>query len=274
MPILEDVSGLLASRTGRARLLDLDPDLAAGMTADEVMAARQCVTAAVIELPSTGWGRQRTPALPSDHALVRPPVSALLILRGTFLREVRAVTEHGASGREFAELLGPGDVLRPWQPGCEPGMVEERARWRTCSPALLAVLDRATMAPAFRWPSLVDELMDRALRRSRALALAGAINAVPTARERLLLLFFHLADRFGRVTPDGIVIDLSLTHEDLAHVTTLRRPTVTVTLGWLAREGFLARRSRSTWLLDAGAVAASGTPARDALDVEKSALAR
>lgn len=41
----------------------------------------------------------------------------------------------------------------------------------------------------------------------------GAINAVPRVEERLELTLWRLGDRFGRVTPEGILLRLGLTHE-------------------------------------------------------------
>ena len=50
-------------------------------------------------------------------------------------------------------------------------------------------------------------------------------------------MFGLLADRWGRVTPDGIVVDLALTHELIGHLVGGRRPTVTLALAELAESG-------------------------------------
>ena len=58
---------------------------------------------------------------------------------------------------------------------------------------------------------------------------------------RLLLLLWHLADRWGRVTPDGVRIPLRLTHTLLADLVASRRPSVTTALALLEHEGHLVR---------------------------------
>jgi len=52
-----------------------------------------------------------------------------------------------------------------------------------------------------------------------------------------MILFWHLADRWGRVTPDGVLVELELTHGLLSRLTSLRRPTVSATLKELRETG-------------------------------------
>jgi CRP-like cAMP-binding protein len=63
------------------------------------------------------------------------------------------------------------------------------------------------------------------------------------------MLFWHLADRWGRVTPQGIVVPLRLTHGTIARLICMRRPTVSATLMRLVRAGELARNRDATWIL-------------------------
>jgi len=55
--------------------------------------------------------------------------------------------------------------------------------------------------------------------------------------------------RWGRVTPDGVVVPLELTHAALARVLGAARPTVTLAIRELERAGCLARRADGRWLL-------------------------
>jgi CRP/FNR family cyclic AMP-dependent transcriptional regulator len=64
----------------------------------------------------------------------------------------------------------------------------------------------------------------------------------------LLLLLWHLADRWGRVTPDGVRVALGVTHQTLADLVAARRPSVTTALQQLARQGLLGRDG-DAWLL-------------------------
>jgi CRP/FNR family cyclic AMP-dependent transcriptional regulator len=94
--------------------------------------------------------------------------------------------------------------------------------------------------------------MQRTIRRSQRMALQLAIGDVRRVDERLLALFAHLGDRWGRVTPHGIHVPMRLTHELIGHLIGAQRPTVTTALGELRRDGRLVKRPDRTWLLPAG----------------------
>ena len=66
----------------------------------------------------------------------------------------------------------------------------------------------------------------------------------------MLLLFWHRADRWGRVGRDGVTIPLRLTHEVIAQIVGAQRPTVSTAHHALSCEGLLTRCSDHTWLLD------------------------
>jgi hypothetical protein len=62
-------------------------------------------------------------------------------------------------------------------------------------------------------------------------------------------LFWHLAERWGRVTGDGVIVPLALTHRILGQLVGARRPTVSTALSELAERGELVRRPDGSWLL-------------------------
>jgi CRP-like cAMP-binding protein len=101
------------------------------------------------------------------------------------------------------------------------------------------------MAP---YPEVAAELVGRALERSRRLATLMAIAQQPRLDQRVWLLFWELADRYGRVHPDGVHIDLRLTHEVISHLVAARRPSVSTALSALASRGIL-RREGGGWVL-------------------------
>ena len=155
----------------------------------------------------------------------------------------------GIEGRHAAELLGPGDLLRPWQHD-DAATRRSRSSGRGASSrhARVAVLDPRWTARAAAWPQLGAELAGRALARSLRLVIAMAIAQQPRLDERLWMLFWDLADRFGKVHADGVHLDLPLTHEVLSHLAGARRPSVSGALTRLADEGRL-RRSGRHWVL-------------------------
>jgi CRP/FNR family transcriptional regulator, cyclic AMP receptor protein len=75
-----------------------------------------------------------------------------------------------------------------------------------------------------------------------------AIAQQPRLDDRLWMLFWELADRYGRVHADGVHVDLPLTHEVLSHLVAARRPSVSVALTKLAGQGRLLRNGRG-WVL-------------------------
>jgi len=67
----------------------------------------------------------------------------------------------------------------------------------------LAVLDRRWAEAMAPYPAVAAELTGRALDRSRRLATLMAIAQQPRLDHRIWMLFWELADRHGRVQPDG-----------------------------------------------------------------------
>jgi hypothetical protein len=224
-------------------VLDVDVGLAEVIPQDQRAQARQAVAANVLELPAAG--RWREP-IPSDS--VRGGYG-LLVVDGLVLRRVRV------GGRYAAELLGPGDLLRPWQHDPATATLALEWTWRVVETTRLAVLDPRWTARASTWPQLGAELAGRALARSLRLVVGAAIAQQPRLDVRLLMLFWDLADRYGKVHPDGIHLDLPLTHEVLSQLAGARRPSVSGALTRLADNGRLRREGR-TWIL-------SGDPPSD-----------
>ena len=77
-------------------------------------------------------------------------------------------------------------------------------------------------------------LLDRLSERSERLAITQAISQLRRVDRRLLTLFWHLAERWGRVGTDGVVVPLALTHRMLGQLVGARRPTVSSALRELA----------------------------------------
>jgi CRP-like cAMP-binding protein len=114
--------------------------------------------------------------------------------------------------------------------------------------ARIAVLDRYAAVRLARYPELTGRLVAKALERSRNLAAAMAIAQHTRVEVRLHMLFWHLADRWGRVRPSGVIVPLRLTHSILADLVSVRRPSVSTGLSVLARQGLVERAGRE-WLL-------------------------
>jgi hypothetical protein len=72
---------------------------------------------------------------------------------------------------------------------------------------------------------------------------------LPRAEDRVLVTLRLLADRFGRVTAEGIVIPLSLSHDALGRLTAARRPTITLALRALRTADDIRQHSDGTLIL-------------------------
>lgn len=78
--------------------------------------------------------------------------------------------------------------------------------------------------------------------------LAGlAFQSVPA---RLAAALLELSDRYGRMTPRGVRIDLRLTHGQLAELVSTTRETLTKVAGWLRSEGIATLGRREIWIDD------------------------
>ena len=101
-------------------------------------------------------------------------------------------------------------------------------------------------------------IVDRLSERAQRLAVTQAISQLNRVDRRLLALFWHLAERWGRVARDGIAVPLVLSHRLIGELVGARRPTVSTALGELARDGQLVRREDGTWLLTGEPIALAG----------------
>jgi CRP/FNR family transcriptional regulator, cyclic AMP receptor protein len=99
------------------------------------------------------------------------------------------------------------------------------------------------------FPQLGVELFTRGTRRAHHLAVALAIVHHQRVEDRIMLTLWHLAERWGRVRSDGVVVPLPLGHQRLADLVGATRPSVTTALGELSRDGLLSRQDDGPWVL-------------------------
>jgi CRP/FNR family transcriptional regulator, cyclic AMP receptor protein len=223
-----------ATDGGRVDLLERDAELARALTP----AMRQDdqgspLSAGVLKLKRGPWEPDaREPSV--DHL-------GFLVLDGLVGRRV-LVPERGRS----LELLGHGDLFRPWQ---DESASFEQLSWTVIEPAAVAVLDETLAARAREVPQLLEALTDRALRRSRRLAVSAAIANTVGVEERLVLSLWQLTELWGRKAPEGAVLPFRLSHQTLADLVGARRPTVTLALRNLTQRELLKRGESGQWIL-------------------------
>jgi CRP-like cAMP-binding protein len=217
------------------RILQEDPDLARRLEpAEAALAARQTV-GFLDEVEAGPW---RPSSLSDGKSLYGG-----LILSGLLVRELTAGT--GTT----AELLGAGEVILPRDAGDVTPFVRTRATWTALEPTRIAWLDTPFGLALRRWPELSSALLERSQRRADRLALSQAISQLTRVDDRVIILLWHLAERWGRVRSDGILLPIRLTHRVLARLVGARRPSVTTAVGTLERTGRLSRLDGGGWLL-------------------------
>lgn len=217
------------------KLLERDRELGEDLDPARLAAAMQRAQTTVITLPRGPWE-------PPEWSPSVRVGAGLLLLEGLMLRRV------GLEGRFGAELLATGDLMRPWQREGDGSSIPRKLRWQVLERCRVAVLDLSLMRQLTDYPEIYGRLMGRALRRSRRLAINIAIVHQPRVESRLHMLLWHLADRWGVVRVDGVMMPIKLTHETLAELIAARRPTVSSALSSMERSGVL-RRTQEGWLL-------------------------
>jgi hypothetical protein len=225
----------VSNANGSARILELDPELGLRIPATEIESARSQLVTPVLALPAGHWEVPR-----DDGARGR---LGYLVLSGLLARDVTV------AGRTATELLGDGDVVQPWLAARDDGLVRHRIGWHVLMPLRLALLDDDLGRSLARWPQVMTALLERAVRRSHRMSIHEALLQLSPVETRLLVLFWHLAERWGRVTPAGIALRLRLSHALLGQLVGCRRSSVTTALQHIYASGEVARRADGTWLL-------------------------
>jgi hypothetical protein len=224
-------------------IVEADPDLSDLLAPQERERARHEARARLLRLWPGEWDAASSIQPRRHHR-------GFLIVEGLLSRDVEVL------GRQCVELLGHGDVMRPWSWDGEGSHVHAEIGWTVLEPTGLAVLDQGLVSRIGPWPQLGVELFNRGTRRAHALGVSLAISYHQRVDDRLMLTLWHLAERWGRVHTDGIVVPLPLSHQRLADLVGAHRPSVTTALGELARAGSLSRRENGDWVLH-------GTPPRE-----------
>jgi CRP/FNR family cyclic AMP-dependent transcriptional regulator len=216
------------------RVLDVDPDLGGGIDRVQWPLAVAASLAPVFEFERGAWRFSPPPDPASFGALL---LHGLMIIRIT------------ADTRAHIELLGPGDVISPWVGSGQELTVPSVLAASVVSKARVALLDRRFAIRTARWPEIHAALMHRSIVRARRLSLQSAVNALSRIEERLEVTLWELAYRFGRVTPDGIMLDLPLTHSQMAEMVAAQRPSVSTAFTRLQDHGRIVHTSRHRWLM-------------------------
>lgn len=140
-------------------------------------------------------------------------------------------------------MLEEGDVIvRPTDGWAAVG---PRVRCFAIEDARMHLVDRERLDAWMHDPALAANVVRVLSAQIADRELAVAIALEPRVEGRVLLKLRQLAERWGRVTPDGIRLDLRLTHQELANMVGAVRESVTIALGRLASAGEIEVRNRT-----------------------------
>lgn len=207
-------------------LLDVDADLADAFDIRTRLVVRQVATARVLEVPVDGGSTE-------DRFGVGDRGLGTLVLKGLFALDVHV------GGRTATELLGPGDLLQFPSKDHLDQLLDREVTRRALVPSQVAVLDREFLDRVRPWPEITLSLLRRSHKRTVNLDLERAVCSHPSLELRLALLLWHLAERWGRVEPSGVHLQLPLTHALLGRLVAAERPSVSRSLGRLAEHGLV-----------------------------------
>jgi hypothetical protein len=223
-------------RPGVVSLLDVDPELGGTLSGERLERARAQLPVAHARFSAGPWVAGRL-SRASDRLF------GLLVYRGVMARELllESVTS--------LELLGPGDILRPWDAPPGASLLGHAERWSVLDESRVVVLDRGIADRLTAYPEIVEAIALRMGERAQRLAVTQAISQLTRVDDRLHLMLWHLVERWGRMTADGAVLPISLSHRQLAQLVGARRPSASSALSALARAGRVIRRRDGSWLL-------------------------
>src|SRR3712207_4500053 len=143
---------MAGARPNVISIVDADLDLAELLEDDELERARRDALARVQRLSPGTWDPAAALEADVHHR-------GFLIVDGLLSRDVDVL------GRRCVELLGPGDVMRPWSWDSEGSHVQAEVGWTVLEPTRLAVLDHGLVKRMVPWPQLGVELFNRGTRR-------------------------------------------------------------------------------------------------------------
>ncbi len=232
-----DAVATFARQRSPVRLLDVEPDLGAFLSDEEREVASQ-VAVPVIAVDDGEADLER--------ALRERRAFAAVIVHGIVLQRLVVGDQPGL------RLLGPGDIVT--RQGSRAPAIVSQSSCRAAGGLALALLDERVLVATRRFPGLVAALQIQMGDQHLRLVTQLVICQLPRVADRVLALMWFLAESWGRVTPAGTSLPLSLTHDAIGELIGAKRPTVSLALKELVQQDAVVRQAGG-WLLLKGAPA-------------------
>ena len=180
-----------------------------------------------------------------EFDIAHTEVSCCLVRSGRLALDFDA---HDDAHHRTVTLVEEGDVLVPPSGGWAAS--GPRLRCRALEPSIVILVAAGRFEDWLAEPRFAANLVRVLAAQVADRELAVAIALEPRVDRRLLLKLRQLGERFGRVTPQGVRLDLRLTHQQLADMVGAVRESVTLALGKLAQSGVLTVENRTIWIHD------------------------
>src|ERR687896_1155828 len=132
--VVTAVTARIARTSDAVRLLEADPELGALLSPARRSEAERELVVRTHRLSVGPWDVSRLAGTSTDHV-------GLLVLDGVLSRELLVADQVSA------ELMGPGDLVRPWQTGNRASLLPVDAEWQVLSPPTGAVLHPRVSPP-------------------------------------------------------------------------------------------------------------------------------
>ena len=134
---------------------------------------------------------------------------------------------------------------------------ERHIIYQTMSPAVLWRIAEDTYREFLsRHPSALPPLLDMVTEMYRIHSERILNLEYRSVRERLISFLLTMSHRFGKVTPDGVVLEVPLRHQDIASSINASRETASRELAYLERKGMISNARSNIILRDVAALEA------------------
>lgn len=205
-----------------------------------------------------------------DESVVGPVIRAAhLGKKHSFVKGEYLYRQGDVDSRFYFVLRGRIQISTMREDGSE-FVLEVMGRWAICGEGAafdgeprfssgiaqedseVIIFDVNKVCSAFREvPEFAVALLRISAMKQRILGIRTQYLASARPESRIAELLLRLADLYGKPEDGGVVIDISLTHEQIAAMTGTARVTITRALKRLRDQGAIQTRGKQIWILDA-----------------------
>ncbi len=204
-----------------------------------------------------------------NEAAVGPIIRAAHLGRKKTFRKGEYLYRQGTFDTEFFFILrGRIQIFTGREDGTE-FVLEVMGQWAICGEGAafdgqprfssavaqeeteVIVFDASDIGKAFQLiPDFALALLKITSMKQRVLGIRAQYLASANPESRISELLRRLAELYGRPQDEGVLIDISLTHDQIAAMTGTSRVTITRILKKLREENVIQIRGKQIWILD------------------------